>query len=338
MTSISGEWIYVVLNILKYTLTQTVSVFLYGVFGALVQTWQLAISPLLTATAKTSLSIVHQYVMSDSYSDWISISYVVTIELLSGGVKFVHGLLMVSWYLSLQLSYMAFWLTQAVLTTSFATLNSLLYHATASVVNAIFICTRAAAAVFIVWLSLGLKILSDLVYQLLLILINLSQFIGSQNSISSTVWDFTLTISTVATDALYAIYQDTHTFIKIAYLTPTVIMTDTVQLTYRLSLCLLYVVLPQLWQLVSEFVWMVVALIQEHRYLVGIPLLVLFVILFVTLWLKLVAESARRRINTAKLKGWFNRALSTGQHGTGYIIRQYLHGIQCSTRCMHIIL
>ena len=215
MTSISGEWIYVVLNILKYTLTQTVSVFLCGVFGALVQTWQLAISPLLTATAKTSLSIVNQYIMSDSYSD-----YVVTIELLSGGVKFVHGLLMVSWYLSLQLSYMAFWLTQAVLTTSFATLNSLLYHETASVVNAIFICTRAAAAVFIVWLSLGLKILSDLVYQLLLILINLSQFIGSQNSISSTVWDFTLTISTVATDALYAIYQDTHTFIKIAYLTP----------------------------------------------------------------------------------------------------------------------
>ena len=95
-------------------------------------------------------------------------------------------------------------------------------------------------------------------------------------------------------------------------------MTDTVQLTYRLFLCLLYVVLPQLWQLFSEFVRMVVALIQEHRYLVEIPLLVLFVILFVTLWLKLVAESARRRINTAKLKGWFNRALSTGQHGTGY--------------------
>ena len=283
-----------VLNILVCTLTrtvQTVSVFLCGVFGALVQTWQLAISPLLTATAKTSLAIIHQYVTSDSYSDWISISYVVTIELLSGGVKFVHGLLIVSWYLSLKALRTAFWLALAILKTSFATLNSLLYHATVSVVNLTFMCARAVAAPFIV----GLKVVPHLMYQLLLMLVKLSRFSGSQ--ISSIAWDWTLTISTAATDALFAIYQATYTLIRLTHLTSVTFMKDTVQLTYRLFLCLLYVVLPQLWQLFSEFVWMVVALIQEHRYLVGIPLLVL-VVVFLTLWLKIVADSARRRNNS----------------------------------------
>ena len=298
MASTSGaEWIYVVLNILKCTLTQTVqtvSVFLYGVSGALVQTWQLAISPLLTAAANTSLSIIDQYVTSDSYSDWITVSYVVTIELLSGGVKFVHGLLIVSWYLSLKALHTAFWLALAILKTSFATLNNLLYHATVSVVNLTFMCARAVAAhaaPFIV----GLKVVPHLMYQLLLMLVKLSRFSGSQ--ISSIAWDLTLTISTAATDALFAIYQATYTLIRLTHLTSVAFMKDTVQLTYRLFLCLLYVVLPQLWQLFSEFVWMVVALIQEHRYLVGIPLLVL-VVVFVTLWLKIVADSARRRNNS----------------------------------------
>ena len=294
VTSVYGEWIYVILNILKCTVAQTAYVFLCCVTETLVLTWQLAISPLLTTTSKCLLPFVDLYPVSgwDIFNKLVIIPLSGMVELIFVGVKTLYGLLMVLWYFLLQLLSHTFRLVPAIVKTLFATFSSLLYHVTVSVVNVTIMCARAVATASI-WLSLGLQILFDLVYNILLVIVNLSLFGGSQ--FYSIVSNLVFLLSAVAKDLLNAIYQFTRMFIKLTYFTSTVFMKDTVQLTYRLFLYLLYNVLPWIWQLIGDFVWTVV--VQLQTYICMYPLGVLLTVVLLTLWLRSVVESARRTNN-----------------------------------------
>ena len=297
VTLMCGEWIYVFLKILKCTVPQTVSAFLH-ISEPLVQAWQLAISPLLTAIARTVQSIAHVYTSSESLGGWVKHLYNAMIDSCFHGVEdkmdTVRALLMVLCHVSLHLFHMACKLLVVTATTLLSILNSLLQLTTVYLFSLAMTCARYLVSL-LTWFYVGLKILAHLAYHVLLLLMNLIRFSGPY--ISSITWNCFKFLLATARDILYSIYEFTYMFIKHSYFTSIAFTKDTAQLIYRLLSFLLYDVLPWILQFISDFVWTVVVQLWAYKFAVGVPLLILTVVV-VTVWLTRVADSAKRRRNS----------------------------------------